>query len=134
MRRFYAMALSLSFAAPLLSGAIPAQAQTFDSSLLAGMHWRLIGPFRGGRAITVAGIPGDPNTYYFGAVSGGIWRTNDAGATWKPLFEKESVSSIGSIAIAPSDANVIYAGTGEGCLRGNISYGDGVYKSTDDGK
>ena len=119
------------FALAIVTAAVFAQS---DEALLKGLEYRLIGPFRGGRAITVAGIPGDPNTYYFGAVSGGIWRTTDAGATWKPLFEKEAVSSIGSIAIAPSDVNVIYAGTGEGCLRGNISYGDGVYKSTDAGK
>jgi photosystem II stability/assembly factor-like uncharacterized protein len=102
--------------------------------LLEGMQYRLIGPFRGGRAITVAGIPGEPNVYYFGAVSGGIWKSTDAGASWHPLFDHEPISSIGSIAIAPSDPNIIYAGTGEACLRGNISYGDGVYKSMDGGK
>jgi len=134
MRRFYAMALSLSFAAPLLSGAIPAKAQTFDSSLLAGMHWRLIGPFRGGRAITVAGIPGDPNTFFFGAVGGGIWKTENAGRTWSPIFDGEHVASIGAIAVAPSDPRVIYAGSGEADMRSDIQQGDGVYKSTDGGK
>jgi photosystem II stability/assembly factor-like uncharacterized protein len=99
------------------------------------MKWRLIGPFRGGRVLAVTGVPSQPNTYYFGAVSGGVWKTTDGGVTWDPLFDKQtSTSSIGSIAVADSDPNVIYAGTGEACIRGNISHGDGVYKSTDSGK
>src|SRR5579872_5566588 len=105
-----------------------------DDSLLKGLSYRLIGPFRGGRVLTVAGIPGDPQTYYFGAASGGVWKSSDGGAHWSPLFDKEAVASIGSVAVAPSDANVLYVGTGEGCLRGNISYGDGVYRSNDGGK
>ncbi|MBZ5701401.1 MAG: glycosyl hydrolase [Acidobacteriia bacterium] len=105
-----------------------------EPKTLSGMKWRLIGPFRGGRALAVTGVPGQPNTYYFGAVAGGVWKTTDGGNTWDPLFDKQSVSSIGSIAVAPSDPNVIYAGTGEACIRGNISFGDGVYKSTDGGK
>ncbi len=98
------------------------------------MKWRLIGPFRGGRVLTVAGVPSQPNTYYFGAVAGGVWKTTDAGVSWDPLFEKQTTSSIGSIAVADSDPNVIYAGTGEACIRGNISFGDGVYRSNDAGK
>jgi photosystem II stability/assembly factor-like uncharacterized protein len=99
-----------------------------------GMKWRLIGPFRGGRVLTVSGVPGDPNLFYFGAVGGGVWKTTDGGVTWNPLFDKQGVSSIGAIAIADSDPNIIYAGTGEACIRGNISFGDGVYKSSDAGK
>jgi photosystem II stability/assembly factor-like uncharacterized protein len=102
--------------------------------LLKGLQYRQVGPFRGGRVLAVAGVPSEPNTYYFGGASSGVWKTIDGGATWKPLFEKESVASIGAIAIAPSDPNIIYVGSGEACLRGNISYGDGVYKSTDGGK
>jgi photosystem II stability/assembly factor-like uncharacterized protein len=108
--------------------------QQVEPSTYGRLKWRLVGPFRGGRVITVAGVPSQPNTYYFGAVAGGVWKTMDGGNTWDPLFEKQSVSSIGAIAISDSDPNVIYAGTGEACIRGNISHGDGVYKSTDAGK
>jgi photosystem II stability/assembly factor-like uncharacterized protein len=108
--------------------------QQVEPSTYAGLKWRLVGPFRGGRVITVAGVLSQPNTYYFGAVAGGVWKTMDGGNTWDPLFEKQAVSSIGAIAVSDSDPNVIYAGTGEACIRGNISHGDGVYKSTDAGK
>ncbi|HEX8816614.1 MAG TPA: hypothetical protein VF753_14040 [Terriglobales bacterium] len=111
----------------------PAATQ-YDESLFKGMKWRSIGPYRGGRVLAVTGIPGDPYTFYFGGVGGGVWRTTDGGLNWTPLFDKEAVSSIGAIAVADSNHNVIYVGTGEACLRGNISYGNGVYKSMDAGK
>ncbi len=111
-----------------------AHAQQYDDSLFKAMKWRSIGPFRGGRVIAVTGVVGEPNTYYFGGVGGGVWKTNDGGVNWTPLFDKQPVASIGSIAVAPSDSNVVYVGTGETCIRGNISHGDGVYKSTDAGK
>ena len=111
-----------------------ATAQTLKPETLKGLKWRLVGPFRGGRVLAVAGVAGNANTYYFGAVAGGVWKTTDAGLEWNPIFDNEPVSSIGSIAVAPSDANVIYVGTGETCIRGNISFGDGVYKSVDAGK
>ena len=124
------------FAAVILAllASYPAAAQQFDQNLFKGMKWRSIGPYRGGRSLAVAGVPGDPTVYYFGGVAGGVWKSTDAGSTWQPVFDKEGVSSIGSIAVAASDPNVIYAGTGEACIRGNISFGDGVYKSTDAGK
>ncbi len=133
---------SPKFIAPLLlfplilSGraAEPAEKPAVDESLYCGMKWRLAGPFRGGRALAVQGVVGEPNVYYFGAVAGGVWKTMDGGQTWAPLFQKEAVSSIGDIGIAQSDHNVIYVGTGEAAIRGDITFGDGVYKSVDGGR
>ena len=99
-----------------------------------GMRYRLVGPFRGGRSLTASGVPGDPSTYYFGATGGGVWKSVDSGNTWKSVFDHAGTSAIGSLAVAPSDPNIIYVGTGEGCIRGNASHGDGVYKSLDAGK
>src|SRR5258708_35170009 len=102
--------------------------------LLGAMRWRQVGPFRGGRVLAVTGVPGEPNVFYFGGASGGVWKSSDAGVSWAPIFDKEDIASIGSIAVAPSDHNILYAGTGEACIRGNITYGNGVYKSLDAGK
>ena len=124
---------SLSFLVFLLASTV-VTAQQPDSSLYKGMKWRLIGPFRGGRVLAVAGVPSQPDTYYFGGVSGGVWKTVDSGQNWMPMSDKESFSSVGSIAVAESDSNVIYVGSGEACIRGNITHGDGVWKSTDGGK
>jgi photosystem II stability/assembly factor-like uncharacterized protein len=131
-RRFAGTMLIFMLAALVSGGA--ANAQQYDPKLMEGMKYRLVGPYRGGRSLTAVGVPSDPSTYYFGAVSGGIWKSVNGGNTWTPLFDKHPVSSIGSIAVADSDPNVLYAGTGEACIRGNISAGDGVYKSTDAGK
>ncbi|HET7184681.1 MAG TPA: hypothetical protein VFI82_08335, partial [Terriglobales bacterium] len=109
-------------------------AQTYNQALFSGMKWRGIGPYRGGRVLAVTGVPGEANTFYFGGVAGGVWKTMDAGATWKPLTDKEPIASVGSIAVAESDHNTIYIGTGEACIRGNITYGDGVWKSVDGGR
>jgi photosystem II stability/assembly factor-like uncharacterized protein len=98
-----------------------------DSKQFSGMQWRLIGPFRAGRVTAVAGIPGDPNTYYFGTPGGGIWKTTDAGQVWHPIFDKERVASIGAMAVTPSDSRVVYAGTGE------QTRGSGLYRSSDSG-
>jgi photosystem II stability/assembly factor-like uncharacterized protein len=97
------------------------------------MRWRLIGPFRGGRALAVSGVPGKPNEYYFGAVGGGVWKTVNAGETWQPIFDSQPIASIGAIAIAPSQPRTIYVGSGEADMRSDISFGDGIYKSTDGG-
>lgn len=111
-----------------------AAADTVEPALFGALKWRSIGPYRGGRALAVAGIPGDAYTFYFGAVAGGVWKTTDAGATWTPLTDGTPISSVGALAIAPSDHNVIYVGTGEAAPRGDMTYGDGVYKSVDGGK
>jgi photosystem II stability/assembly factor-like uncharacterized protein len=99
-----------------------------------GMHYRNLGPFRGGRSLTGVGIPGNPNVYYFGATGGGVWKTTDGALTWSPIFDKEGSGSIGAIAVAPSNPNIIYVGTGEACIRGDAAQGDGIYKSLDAGK
>src|SRR6266705_4350067 len=112
----------------------PTPAGAIDEKLFKGIQWRQIGPFRGGRALAIEGVPGEPDAYYFGAVAGGVWKTTDGGANWTPLFDKQPISSIGAIAVAPSDHNVIYAGTGEAAIRGNTTYGAGAFKSIDGGK
>ena len=129
MRRRFVVSLACALC---LAAALPAQ--TLGKDTLAGMKFRLIGPFRGGRAEAVTGVAGNPLVWYFGAAGGGVWKTANAGLSWQPIFDKEPVSSIGAVAVAPSDPNVIYVGTGEACLRGDISYGDGMYKSVDGGK
>ena len=102
--------------------------------LFKGMKYRAIGPFRGGRSLTASGIAGDPTTYYFGATGGGVWKSTDGAISWFSIFDKDGAPSIGSLAVAQADPNVIYVGTGEACIRGNISHGDGVWKSVDAGK
>src|SRR4051812_17063759 len=105
-----------------------------DEKLFKGMQWRQVGPFRGGRALAIEGVIGEPDVYYFGSVAGGVWKTTDGGGTWLPTFDKQDISSIGALAVAQSDHNIIYAGTGEAAVRGNTTYGTGVYKSSDAGK
>jgi photosystem II stability/assembly factor-like uncharacterized protein len=123
----------ITFACCFLSLASGMVAQQVSADLLNGLKWRLIGPFRGGRVVAVAGIPGDPATFYFGSVNGGIWKTIDAGVVWTPIFDSQKVGSIGALAVAPSDPKVIYAGTGESDIREDLSSGNGVYKSVDRG-
>src|SRR5471030_3043790 len=109
-------------------------AQPVPASLYDQLQWRMIGPFRGGRVVADAGVPGDPVTFYFGSVGGGVWKTTDAGAVWTPIFDQQRIASIGAIAVAPSDPNILYVGTGEADIRSQIGFGDGVYKSVDAGK
>jgi photosystem II stability/assembly factor-like uncharacterized protein len=120
------------FAALFLN--IFAAAQTVPPSLLSGLQWRLIGPFRGGRVAAVSGVTGGGSVFYFGAVDGGVWKTTDAGVTWTPIFDGQPIASIGALAVAPSNPSVLYAGTGESDIRSALSSGDGVYKSTDSGQ
>jgi hypothetical protein len=120
------------------SGSHPADAQPEEGEYKGpwkGLQYRLVGPFRGGRVVAAAGVVGSPDVYYFGAVAGGVWKTTDGGLNWKPVFDKtENASpSIGALAVSQSDPNVIYVGTGEACIRGNIVGGNGVYKSIDAG-
>lgn len=114
----------------------PVNTITYDDSLYNAMSWRNIGPFRGGRSTTSTGVVGQPYTYYFGSVGGGVWKTIDGGISWKNISDKHfNATSIGVISVAESDPNVIYVGTGEACVRGVMtSHGDGIYKSTDAGK
>ena len=119
----------------LLLLAIPVQSQTVDSSFFNGLRYRLVGPARGGRVTTVTGVPSQPKTFYMGVASGGLFRTIDSGATWTPITDgKIPLGSTGSVAVADSDPNIIYLGTGSDSVRSNVSTGRGVYKSTDGGQ
>lgn len=138
--RALALVLALLAVAPPLAAqrrpappAAPVAAAGVDSAWYAGLRWRHVGP-EGNRVTSVAGVAGDRTTYYAGAASGGLWKTSDGGNTWRPVFDDQPVSSIGAVATAPSDPNVVWVGTGEPFIRSNISVGWGVFKSTDAGK
>ncbi|MGI9103781.1 MAG: VPS10 domain-containing protein [Terriglobales bacterium] len=124
-----AVLLLIAVVAPISS-----TGQEITPDLYSGMRWRMIGPFRGGRAVAASGVRGRADLYYFGAVAGGVWKTTNGGQTWTPIFDSQPIASIGSLAVAPSDENLIYAGTGEASIRSDVSFGNGVYKSTDAGK
>src|SRR5947209_16499992 len=117
----------------LLALLIPLAALANDAPF-GDLHWRLIGPFRGGRVLAVTGVPSEPEHFYFGSVNGGVWETRDAGRTWQPIFDSQPIGSIGALAVAASDPNVIYAGSGEADMRSDIAQGNGMYKSADAGK
>ena len=125
LRRILSLLLTL--------GALAANAAV-DPALFRDLRWRLIGPFRGGRALAVTGVPGQPEHFYFGSVNGGVWETRDAGRTWQPIFDSQPIGSIGALAVAPSNPLVLYVGSGEADMRSDIAQGDGMYKSTDGGK
>ena len=110
------------------------QAQQFPESMFQEMRWRMIGPFRGGRTRAATGVPGQPNLFYIGAVNGGVWKSDDYGRIWTPIFDQQPTQSIGAIAVAPLDPNIIYVASGEGLHRPDLSVGNGIYKSTDAGK
>ncbi len=126
--------LTIFLITAILLTAFNINAQQFDSSLYSGLRWRMIGPFRAGRVNAVSGVVGQADTYYFGSVGGGVWKSLNSGRTWTPIFDSTNVASIGAIAVAPADPNVIYVGTGEADMRDSIAFGNGMYKSTDAGK
>ena len=107
---------------------------TISSNFSSEMKWRLIGPFRGGRTVAISGVVQQQNVYYMAPNNGGVWKSTDYGHTWAPIFDGQDTGSIGALAVAPSDPNILYAGSGEGLQRPDLSVGDGVYKSTDAGK
>jgi photosystem II stability/assembly factor-like uncharacterized protein len=137
IRRFgagVAIAFVVSAVLMIPSSRVSARRAPYDPRLFAGLQWRLLGPFRGGRVDAVSGVPGRPNEFYFGSVNGGVWKTIDAGRVWAPVFDSQPVASIGALAVAPSSPDVVYVGSGESTLRDSTGYGNGVYKSTDAGR
>ena len=125
---------TLLLAALFLPASIAAQAPPFDAASFEGLTWREVGPYRGGRSAAVAGIPSDRETYYFGATGGGVWKTTDAGQSWTNVSDGTFGGSIGAVAVSEWDPNVVYVGGGEKTIRGNVSHGEGVWKSVDAGK
>src|SRR6478672_7586064 len=123
------LALGIPFTGALLRH-LSAQQTAIDPALYGGLRWRNIGPFRGGRVNGVTGVPGQPDTFYFGSVGGGVWKTTNAGRTWLPIFDSQPIASIGAVAVAPSNPDIVYVGSGEADMRSQISYGNGMYKST----
>ena len=106
-----------------------AVAQPLPSGAFGDLTWRMVGPTRGGRTRAVAGIPTQPSVFYIGAVNGGVWKTDDGGRIWRPMFDGQPTQSIGAIAVAPSDPNTVYVASGEGLLRPDLSVGNGIYLS-----
>src|SRR6476646_7101422 len=111
-----------------------AQSGRIDPAVYSALKWRSIGPFRSGRVNAVSGVPGQPNVFYLGSVGGGVWKSTNVGRTWTPAFDSQPVGSIGAIGVSASNPEVVYVGTGEADMRSQISYGNGMYKSTDAGK
>jgi len=109
-------------------------AEQYDQAMYQELHWRMIGPFRGGRTVAISGVPGHPNIFYMAPNNGGVWKTTDFGRTWYPIFDDQPTGSIGALAVAPSNPDTIYVGSGEGLRRPDLSVGDGIYKSTDAGR
>jgi photosystem II stability/assembly factor-like uncharacterized protein len=132
MNRFRSGAVALTCLAVL--ACCDAVAQPLAPGSFREMRWRMVGPFRGGRTRAVAGVAGRPDILYIGAVNGGVWKSDDSGRTWNPIFDDQPTQSIGSLAVAPSDPSILYVGSGEGLLRPDLSVGNGVYKSVDAGR
>jgi photosystem II stability/assembly factor-like uncharacterized protein len=137
IRRFFStvsLLLLIPLTGSVAGSADPPQTQGPRVSPFSELHWRAIGPFRGGRCKAITGVPGQPHVFYMGVVNGGVWKTDDAGRTWEPVFDGQPTGSIGDIAVAPSAPEVVYVGSGEGLHRPDLSVGDGIYKSTDGGR
>jgi len=139
--KWFVVEAILSIVVCLSSGLLAAAQQLdqkvtheFDQKLFSEMRWRCIGPFRGGRTVAISGVPHQPNVFYMAAVNGGVWKTTDFGNTWNSIFDDQPTGSVGALAVAPSDPNIIYVGSGEGLQRPDLATGDGMYKSTDAGK
>ncbi len=130
---FFTMIKSVGFILASLFIVETVHAQVIDPALLQGLKYRNIGPHRAGRTVGVSGVASQPNVFYIGVNNGGVWKTNDYGHTWKPIFDSENTSSVGDVAVAPSNPNVVYVGSGEGIQRPDLSIGNGLYKSTDAG-
>jgi photosystem II stability/assembly factor-like uncharacterized protein len=132
--RFRARNVLVAGIVGVFAAVIPSSAQQYDQKFFSEMRWRCIGPFRGGRTVAITGVPHQPNLFYIAAVNGGVWKTTDTGHTWEPIFDSQDTGSVGAIAVASSDPNTIYVGSGEGLQRPDLATGNGVYKSTDAGK
>jgi hypothetical protein len=124
-RRRIGVSISICLAA-LFSAHSPFIASAQNAQWVPELHWRQIGPFRGGRTRAATGVPGQPNVFYIGQVDGGVWKSDDFGRTWNPIFDAEPSQSVGAIAVAPSDANIVYVASGEGLHRPDLSVGDGI--------
>ncbi len=127
MRRVISLLIAVSFLQAT-------EAQSFNAKYFNSMQWRCIGPHRGGRTVGAVGVPSQPNVFYIGVNNGGVWKTNDFGRTWNPIFDDQPTGSVGDVVVSPSNPDVIYVGSGEGLQRPDLSVGDGIYKSTDAGK
>jgi photosystem II stability/assembly factor-like uncharacterized protein len=134
MMRFMKIAQWTAFVSLATAPTVPLCAQQYDQKLFSEMRWRCIGPFRGGRTVAITGVLHQPNLFYMAPVNGGVWKSDDFGNTWNPIFDDQPTGSVGAIAVAPSDPSIIYVGSGEGLQRPDLSVGDGIYKSTDAGK
>ena len=139
-RNFLLRATQLSVTLPLLRlpihqlHEVEADPRIDDSAFASSLKWRMLGPFRGGRVAAATGVPGRPNEFYFGSVNGGVWKSIDGGRVWLPIFDSQPIASIGAIAVAPSQPDTVYVGSGESTLRDSVGYGNGMYKSVDAGK
>ncbi|HET9369466.1 MAG TPA: hypothetical protein VFO19_04440 [Vicinamibacterales bacterium] len=134
LRSIAAVLIAVALATATAADVAGRQTATFDAKIFAALKWRNIGPYRGGRTKAATGVRSQPNVFYIGVVNGGVWKSDDYGRTWTPIFDDQPTGSIGAIAVAPSDTNILYVGSGEGMQRPDLSTGDGVYKSTDAGR